>query len=183
MNEPAQLLGKQEKRNSTLINILSIAIPLAVALMLGIRTKIPLGEWTTVLPHVIGVINSLTAILLLLGFYFIRNKQVNAHRVAMLAAFANAEDAGSEALSLYGDALTILFSFYRKPAYRHHALLGRALLKLGTCSEEQFWRPAAAFLNMAPDLGSKAIPLWVETLQLSAEQQRQLETERFHALR
>ena len=109
--------------------------------------------------------------------------EIPEHVLAVLAAFADAEDAGSEALSLYGDALTVLFSFYQKPAYRHHALLGRALLKLGTCSKEQFWRPAAVFLTMAPDLGSTAIPLWVAALHLSAAQQRQLETERFHALR
>ena len=103
--------------------------------------------------------------------------------LGVLDAFAAADDADDKALELYRDTLSTLFNFYRQSAYVHHERLGRALLKLGTSSQEQFWRPAVAFLTMAPDLGSKAIPLWVETLQLSAEQQRQLETERFHALR
>lgn len=87
MSKNAGLIEKPENKYQTLINVLSVAIPLAVAFMLGIRTKISLGEWTTVLPHVIGVINSVTAVLLLSGFYFIRNKRVNAHKTTMLAAF------------------------------------------------------------------------------------------------
>jgi putative membrane protein len=67
--------------------VLAIAIPVAVAVLLGIRQKIDLGEWTKVLPHVIGMINSLTAVLLLLGYYFIRNNNLTAHRQMMTAAF------------------------------------------------------------------------------------------------
>ncbi len=69
------------------INILSIAIPLAVALLIGIRTKVDLGSWTKLLPHVIGIVNSLTAIALIFGLYFIKNHQIAAHRKAMYIAF------------------------------------------------------------------------------------------------
>ena len=78
---------EQSKKYNRLINVLAIAIPVVVALLLGIRQKVDLGAWTTYLPHVNAIINSLTAGLLLVGFYFIRQKNINAHRIAMLMAF------------------------------------------------------------------------------------------------
>ena len=81
------LVLEKKQKYQRIINILAFAIPIAVAAILGIRQKVELGAWTKVLPHVIGVINSLTAIFLLLGFYFIKNKNRNAHRQAMTAAF------------------------------------------------------------------------------------------------
>ena len=77
----------QEHKANRVINILALAIPLAVAVLLGIRQKVDLGYWTTYLPHINGVINSLTAVLLLMGLYFIRQKNVIAHKRSMLAAF------------------------------------------------------------------------------------------------
>ncbi|MGD1843455.1 MAG: DUF420 domain-containing protein [Thermonemataceae bacterium] len=70
-----------------LINILSIAIPVAVAVLLSIRTKLYLGEWTSYLPHLNGIINSITSILLVLGLIAIRKKNVKLHRSLMLASF------------------------------------------------------------------------------------------------
>ena len=75
------------KRNARIVNILSIVIPFAVALLIGIRTKLNIGLWTKYLPHVIAVINSLTAISLLVGLYFIKSKRIFAHKKAMLFAF------------------------------------------------------------------------------------------------
>jgi putative membrane protein len=77
----------QEQKANRVINILSLAIPIVVALLLGIRQKVNLGAWTDYLPHINGVINSLTAIMLLVGFYFIRQKNVAAHKLTMLTAF------------------------------------------------------------------------------------------------
>jgi len=88
MSKPAGVVQKKENKYQNLINVLSLAIPLAVAVLLGIRTKIDLGPWTSMLPHVIGVINSLTALLLLVGLYFIKRGNVAEHRNTMLAAFA-----------------------------------------------------------------------------------------------
>ena len=76
-----------EQKANRVINILALAIPLAVAVLLGIRQKVDLGVWTTYLPHINGIINSLTALLLLVGFYFIKQKNVEAHKRTMLAAF------------------------------------------------------------------------------------------------
>ena len=69
------------------INILSVVIPVAVAILLGIRTKPDLGEWTKVLPHLNAIINSLTALLLILGYYFIKNQNQRGHRFVMTVAF------------------------------------------------------------------------------------------------
>ena len=87
MTEDTSVIGKEENKYKNFINILSIAIPIAVAILIGIRTKIYLGEWTKVLPHVIGFINSVTAILLVLGLFFIRQNNVKWHKAIMLGAF------------------------------------------------------------------------------------------------
>ncbi|WP_338874270.1 DUF420 domain-containing protein [Spirosoma sp. SC4-14] len=78
----------QEQKANRVINILSLAIPIAVAILLGIRQKVDLGNWTTYLPHINGIINSITSVLLLMGFYFIRQKNIEAHKRIMLTAFA-----------------------------------------------------------------------------------------------
>lgn len=85
------------EKNKKIVNLLSIAIPVAVALLIGIRTKIDLGPWTKILPHVIGVVNSLTAIALILGFVFIKNKNQKLHEKMMTFAFY----LGSSFLLLY----------------------------------------------------------------------------------
>lgn len=77
----------QEQKANRVINILALAIPVAVAVLLGIRQKIDLGEWTTYLPHINGIINSMTSVLLLLGLYFIKQKNIEAHKRTMLTAF------------------------------------------------------------------------------------------------
>ena len=77
----------EERKANRVINVLAVVIPVAVAVMLGIRMKFDLGKWTDVLPHLNAVINSLTAILLLMGLYFIKQKNVAAHRLTMLSAF------------------------------------------------------------------------------------------------
>jgi len=83
----ATLILEKKQKYQRVINILAVAIPIAVAAILGIRQKVDLGSWTKILPHVIGVINSLTAIFLVLGFYFIKNNNRRAHRQMMTGAF------------------------------------------------------------------------------------------------
>ncbi len=73
--------------NRRAINILSIAIPVAVALLIGIRQKVPLGEWTTALPHVIGIINGATSLLLIAAVIVIKQQKVELHRKLMTTAF------------------------------------------------------------------------------------------------
>lgn len=78
---------EQSKKYSRLINVLAIVIPVVVAVLLGIRQKVDMGSWTTFLPHINAVINSATAVLLVVGFYFIKQKNIVAHRATMLTAF------------------------------------------------------------------------------------------------
>lgn len=76
-----------EVKSMRVINILSVVIPLAVALMLGIRQKIDLGAWTKVLPHVIGMINTLTTIFLIIAIFQIKNRNIEGHRRSMWVSF------------------------------------------------------------------------------------------------
>ncbi|HEV7346738.1 DUF420 domain-containing protein [Telluribacter sp.] len=80
------ILEKSAKYNR-LINVVAVLIPVVVAVLLGIRQKVDLGEWTRVLPHVNGVINTLTSVLLMVGWYFIKQGNIAAHRRTMTAAF------------------------------------------------------------------------------------------------
>jgi len=76
-----------EKRATLLANLLSVIIPLVVAILLGIRTKVDLGAWTKVLPHAIGAINTLTSLLLILGLVAQKMGKIGLHRLAMTSAF------------------------------------------------------------------------------------------------
>jgi putative membrane protein len=76
-----------EKRTMLVANALSIAIPLVVAVLLGIRTKVNLGTWTHVLPHAIGGINTLTSMLLVVGIICLKRGNITYHRYCMSTAF------------------------------------------------------------------------------------------------
>ena len=75
------------KKNDQLINILSAVIPVAVAILIGVQINIDLGAWTKVLPHVIGLLNSTTALSLVIGLIGIKNGNIGLHRKAMGVAF------------------------------------------------------------------------------------------------
>ncbi|PQA54045.1 DUF420 domain-containing protein [Siphonobacter curvatus] len=80
----------QEKQKSylRLIRILSVVIPLAVAVLLNPRVpKVQMGEWTKLLPHLNALINTATAVLLIIGYIMIKRGNVAAHRRAMQTAF------------------------------------------------------------------------------------------------
>lgn len=77
----------QEHKANRIINALALAIPVAVAVLLSIRQKVDLGNWTTYLTHINGIINTITSVLLIAGLYFIRQKNVVAHKRVMLTAF------------------------------------------------------------------------------------------------
>lgn len=76
----------KSKKSLLWIRILSVAIPLLVALLLGIRQKLDLGQWVYNLPHVIGVLNSLTALCLMLALAAIKKKNVALHQRMNTAA-------------------------------------------------------------------------------------------------
>jgi putative membrane protein len=69
------------------IIIVSIAVPLVVALIILVPSvKISFGFNTSSLPVLHAILNGTTAILLLASLYFIKNGQVQAHKVANLTA-------------------------------------------------------------------------------------------------
>lgn len=75
---------KDEKKYNKLIVVLSIAIPLVVAALFGI--KIPNVEPLTFLPPIYATINGLTAIILVLAFLAIKKKNVVLHENLMKTA-------------------------------------------------------------------------------------------------
>lgn len=77
----------EQKKSMLWIRIFSIAIPLAVAVLLSLPTKLNLGEWVYNLPHAIGVINTLTAICLIVAFVAIKLKNIKLHQHMNSSAF------------------------------------------------------------------------------------------------
>ena len=77
-----------ERRSNLVINLLSIVVPVVVAILISVPYKLELGAWTKSLSHVIGAINTLTTLALIAGLIFIKQKKVNLHRAAMTTAFA-----------------------------------------------------------------------------------------------
>ncbi len=71
------------------IAIVSVAIPVVVALLMFMpRQHMEAGFNVTVLPLFHAALNSATAVLLLASLYFIRMKQIKAHKTANLIAVA-----------------------------------------------------------------------------------------------
>ncbi len=84
----ATVVLQSETKSKLLINVISIVVPVAVAVMLAFPNKLYLGDWTKSLSHVIGTINTLTTLVLIAGLIFIKRKRINYHRIAMTTAFA-----------------------------------------------------------------------------------------------
>lgn len=77
-----------EKKKSMLwIKIFSIAIPVAVAVLLGLPTKLELGDWVYVLPDVIGVLNTLTSVALIAALIAVKKKNIELHKKFNSLAF------------------------------------------------------------------------------------------------
>jgi len=79
---------KNEKKIIWAIVIVSILIPLVVAALLYLpETLRPQGLAVASFPHINAVLNTLTACCLLIGFVFIKNKNIKMHRAVMMTAF------------------------------------------------------------------------------------------------
>jgi len=77
-----------ENRNLVIIGVLSVAIPVVVAVLMfsSLKTGIE-SDWVSFLPHLNGMINSATSIVLVAGLIFIKQQKVKYHKTAMLSAF------------------------------------------------------------------------------------------------
>lgn len=82
-----EIISPQERKSNFLINVLSIVIPVAVAIIISFPNMLNFGQWTKILPHIIGGINFLTSLALIVGLIFIKLKKVHLHRAAMTTAF------------------------------------------------------------------------------------------------
>ena len=74
------------KKYNKWIVILSIAIPLVVAVLFGV--KIPNAKPLTILPPIYASINAITAILLVLAVYAIKNNKRKRHETLMKTAIS-----------------------------------------------------------------------------------------------
>lgn len=81
--------SKNEKLYRGIIVILSVLVPVLVAILLFIPQTGKLGDINvSFLPHLNGVLNTATALALLVGYYFIKKNNREYHRMAMLSAFS-----------------------------------------------------------------------------------------------
>lgn len=81
------LLQNEAKVKGWIIGI-SILIPVAVAVLIFMPSKLDLGvEWVYFLPHLNAVINSAATLALIAGLVFIKKKNIAYHRASMSTAF------------------------------------------------------------------------------------------------
>jgi putative membrane protein len=85
MNAP--VLKNNDTRYLVLITVLSVAVPLLVAFLLFVPQTGKLGDVdVTFLPKLHALLNSLTAVALLMGYNFIKKGNIRYHRFAMVTA-------------------------------------------------------------------------------------------------
>lgn len=77
-----------EKKFNLAINVVSVAVPAVVAVLLMMPAKFDFGAWTSSLPHVIGSVNTVASLTLILGLVFIKRGRQDAHRLMMLTSLA-----------------------------------------------------------------------------------------------
>jgi putative membrane protein len=76
------------RKIQNIILFLSIFIPLAVAFLLFMPTRLTIsGNWNLLLPHINGSINTITSLVLLFGFFMIKKQNRSLHKKAMSTAF------------------------------------------------------------------------------------------------
>lgn len=77
---------QSNSRNTNIIIVVSVVIPLAVAALILLPQKIDAGSWVYFLPDLNAIINSLTAVLLMLALVMIKRGNVGAHKTLMISA-------------------------------------------------------------------------------------------------
>ncbi|GEO21965.1 DUF420 domain-containing protein [Cyclobacterium qasimii] len=81
-------MESNEKTIYKWITVISILVPIAVAVLLFMPSKVNTQEdWVYFLPHLNAVINSFASVMLLLGLYFIKNGKIGWHKMSMSVAF------------------------------------------------------------------------------------------------
>lgn len=85
-----QLTAGEARRLEKRLNMLAYIVSLVVLLLVGLmrQVKLDLGVDFSFLPPVHATLNAITAVVLVFAYYFIRNKQVEAHRKSIYLALA-----------------------------------------------------------------------------------------------
>lgn len=78
---------KSGSRNVNIIISVSILVPLLVAVLIFMPAKINAGSWIYFLPDLHAVINSLTAVVLVLALIAIKSGNIVLHRSLMISCF------------------------------------------------------------------------------------------------
>ena len=76
-----------EKSTNRIIFAISVAVPVLVAILFY-TPALNLNINVSFLPKLHAILNSTVAILLLIGLYFIKAKNIKAHKLTMLSAFS-----------------------------------------------------------------------------------------------
>jgi len=84
------LTKKTESKYLWLIGVLSVVIPIAVAILLFKPSSLLEfnGNWVYMLPHINGIINTVTSVFLILGVVFIKKGNKTVHEMCMTVAFS-----------------------------------------------------------------------------------------------
>lgn len=81
-------LIQNEGRVRNWIIVISVIIPLVVAVLIFMPAKLDLGaDWVYFLPHLNAVMNSAATLALIAGFIFIKKGNIPYHRASMTVAF------------------------------------------------------------------------------------------------
>lgn len=82
-------MQNESKIYKQLFIIISVLIPVVVGVLLYMpkNSTETTESWIYSLPFYNAIINSLTSVLLILGFYFVRTGRVKFHKVSMISAF------------------------------------------------------------------------------------------------
>lgn len=78
-------MNSDQKKYNKLIVILSVAIPLVVALLFGVKIDVELPIF---LPPIYASINALTAVILIVAVWAVKNKKLKLHENLMKTAIA-----------------------------------------------------------------------------------------------
>jgi putative membrane protein len=89
MNYPVDISEKKNNLYLLIIGILSVVVPVLVAILMFIPQTGKLGDLdVSFLPHLNAMLNSATALSLMAGYVFIKQGNRRYHTTAMLTAFA-----------------------------------------------------------------------------------------------
>lgn len=82
-------MGLSERTTSIIIILVSIVVPVLVTMLFYVAPpEFATNKDLTFFPKFHALLNSATAVCLVVGVYFIKNKRIKAHRATMLTAFA-----------------------------------------------------------------------------------------------